>query len=323
MEQSRFQHLFRKLAERSTTTEEKEEMRLYLKENTDEVFPFPQWQETSAHGRLSSSLINNILNTIQGVPLIKMGKARHVRMLRQTVAAAAVIMIAIGVYRLQQSIPSGNKTATIVSTAWGEQKKATLPDGSTIHLNGGSTIQLTDDFNKNNRTVKLTGEAYFEVQQAAGLPFIVQSGSLNTMVLGTAFNIATTENEIHVSVKSGSVKLAVGNQSEILKGGMTASWDSTRTRLVIATMSAENVGSWENNRMVFRNTTLKDICLSLERRHGVHFEMKDNSISECRYSTVFDKLTLQASLDKLALLGNLQFLQKDSTIIIKGSPCRK
>ena len=61
----------------------------------------------------------------------------------------------------------------------------TLSDGTRVWLNADSELEFPVSFVRNERVVKLQGEAYFEVQRDVNKPFIVDANGLRTRVLGT------------------------------------------------------------------------------------------------------------------------------------------
>ena len=63
-------------------------------------------------------------------------------------------------------------------------------------LNAGSTLRYPIVFRKDNRSVELKGEAYFEVQADKKRPFYVNTlDGLSVYVYGTKFNVAAYEDE--------------------------------------------------------------------------------------------------------------------------------
>lgn len=93
-----------------------------------------------------------------------------------------------------------------------------LPDNSIVYLNQNSSISFDDDFNP--RHVKLTGEAFFSVAKSDNT-FIVETDLGEVMVLGTEFNVNTTNEEIEVEVEEGNVELkSIGKElkKEIKQG---------------------------------------------------------------------------------------------------------
>src|SRR5690606_27565810 len=61
-----------------------------------------------------------------------------------------------------------------ISTQNGERMTVTLPDGSVVMLNAGTTLSYPERFTK-RREVKLAGEAFFEVTSNPERPFTVET----------------------------------------------------------------------------------------------------------------------------------------------------
>ena len=127
---------------------------------------------------------------------------------RAPVALAAVAFAAILVFILQRD--AGFDTYT---TAAGETRAVTLDDGSTVMLASSSRLMVeTEDDGK--RRVRLAGEALFEVVPGAE-PFVVETATALTTVLGTTFGVDATEIETEVVLANGSVKLATRVDPEL------------------------------------------------------------------------------------------------------------
>ena len=80
-----------------------------------------------------------------------------------TTSAAAVAAISFVVYNLitDQTDPVLTQTYACVTG----KSSVLLPDGSNVVLHKGSSLIYDNSFSKTNRTVKLDGEAYFEVEK--------------------------------------------------------------------------------------------------------------------------------------------------------------
>ena len=98
-----------------------------------------------------------------------------------------------------------------------------LSDGSTVELAPGALLQHQRSFNLINRKLKLTGEAYFQVEQ--GSPFIIESPNGTVEVVGTAFKIIDTEAFFSVICTEGKVK--VSHQGKI--NYLTKGWAYSST----------------------------------------------------------------------------------------------
>lgn len=62
----------------------------------------------------------------------------------------------------------------------------TLEDGTVITLNKNSRLSYSDKYGKDNRNVKLEGEAYFEVAKDSNKPFQVEMNGASITVFGYA-----------------------------------------------------------------------------------------------------------------------------------------
>lgn len=106
----------------------------------------------------------------------------------RSLAIAAVVLLLIGAV-------AWSATPVTVTTSPGTTRLTTLPDGSTVELNGASSIRYARGFFRlpwtpSARQVTLDGEAYFTVSDDKR-PFVVRTVNAQVEVTGTAFNVRT------------------------------------------------------------------------------------------------------------------------------------
>src|SRR5690606_31564425 len=121
--------------------------------------------------------------------------------------AAIIFIIALPVYFISTSakqdalskidtapeiIKSGNNV--------GEKSRLILADGTVVWLNSESAIEYPAQFTGTERTVRLKGEAFFEVASDSLRPFKVASGNVTTTALGTSFNVKSYQDEDELAV---------------------------------------------------------------------------------------------------------------------------
>ncbi len=102
------------------------------------------------------------------------------------IAASIALFILVGIYFISRST---TQNWTEVRTAANETKTIMLADGSKVSLNQNSSFSYPENFQVDNRTVKLTGEAFFEVKKAEGKRFTIFAQGTKTEVIGTSFNL--------------------------------------------------------------------------------------------------------------------------------------
>ena len=146
-----------------------------------------------------------------------------------------------------------------------------LPDGTKVWLNAASSLKYPTIFTGKKRVVILTGEAYFEVAKNKKLPFIVQSRDVETLVLGTHFNInAYNENpEVKATLLEGSINIAKGNIRKLISPGEQAVFQSSKSEFKVINPDLEEVMAWKNGLFIFENTQFDELICELERQYDM------------------------------------------------------
>ncbi|HMR20334.1 MAG TPA: FecR domain-containing protein, partial [Sphingobacterium sp.] len=90
-----------------------------------------------------------------------------------------------------------------------ENRFVLLPDSSKVILRPGSKLEYITNFQGKTREVALIGEGYFDIKRDENKSFIVHSGDIRTVVLGTAFTIKADEGqeEVQITVQHGKVRV--------------------------------------------------------------------------------------------------------------------
>jgi transmembrane sensor len=99
-------------------------------------------------------------------------------------------------------------------THFGEIRRLTLPDGSTLVLNAESTVQIR--FEKNERRVLLrAGEASFQVAHDVNRPFIVEARDVAVRAVGTSFTVRLQPASVSVTVVEGVVEVKRPTETKV------------------------------------------------------------------------------------------------------------
>jgi len=160
-------------------------------------------------------------------------------------------------------------TFNTVTTPRGRKFQLLLPDGSSVWLNAASSLRFPTAFNGANRTVEITGEAYFEVAHNPRRPFIVKVGENAAVeVLGTHFNINAyaDESSINTTLLEGAVKVRAFSQSHTLHPGQQARiFNSGRAVKVLNSVDLSQVIAWKNGLFNFQGAGLEAVMRQLAR----------------------------------------------------------
>ena len=169
--------------------------------------------------------------------------------------------------------PIKSSQINTVLTSNGEQYSVNLPDGTKVWLNAASSIKFPTTFaSLTNRTVELTGEAYFEVAKDKLHPFIVKTDKQEINVLGTHFNVSSYPDEklTKTTLLEGSVQIvSKGNAASTatLKPGQQAQL-STKTIAVKEVDLSESM-AWKNGDFNFENEDFSSILNQVSRWYNV------------------------------------------------------
>jgi ferric-dicitrate binding protein FerR (iron transport regulator) len=158
-----------------------------------------------------------------------------------------------------------------MSTPRGGQYALKLPDGTQVWLNSASSITYPTAFTGNERTVSITGEAYFEVMNDKSKPFHVMVNDMDVLVLGTHFNINSYQEEraVRTTLLEGSVKISQGaSTGVILTPGQQAKVEQQQIK-VINGADLEQVMAWKNGLFNFNKLSLEEIIRQLSRWYDV------------------------------------------------------
>jgi len=250
----------------------------------------------------------------------------------QSIAASLIIitlLAAFAFYQVQDEVRKTLLESTIVhqitkvSNA-GEQLRLSLPDGSVVRLNAGSSIQFPERFEKKERKVVVTGEAFFDVAKNPNRPFIVYSNHIRTTVLGTSFNIRSFKGKnTSVTVATGIVKVAHQNKDKSFEVKLLPNqqvvYNQSNESFDVNEVDSENYLSWTNGVLRFNDESLADVALELERWFNVSIEIENIKSVDLKVNGSFKGKKLYNILDGLSYMYNFEYKYKDdSNIVIRN-----
>ncbi len=185
------------------------------------------------------------------------------------IAAILFIPFAAGLCYLAFITSSGNTNYYVSEAPLGQKAKIELPDSSTVWLNSGSSIRYSSEFNKKNREIDLTGEAFFEVHKDKGKPFIVNTRYLAVKVTGTQFNVNAYDDEpvVETALVKGKVNLMLtGRKKQYqMDPGEVLSYSKESHQVTSSELNKEATIGWKENRLIFINDDFSKLVRKMEK----------------------------------------------------------
>jgi transmembrane sensor len=235
-------------------------------------------------------------------------------------AAAASMLIAVGVGTYFAIAPSGERYATPI----GGIASVPLQDGSSVTLNTASELRV--ELTPNERHIRLDkGEAFFEVAKDPSRPFIVQVGTKRVIAVGTKFSVRRDGDDVRVAVTEGKVEVtdtrgssARNSRSPPSVGGEGSGGGSLHEGEVFLTpghvASADDAGiviedrplaevvdalSWRQGYLTFHETSLADAVAEFNRYNTHQIAVADPGVAAIRISGTFRAVNYRAFIQVL------------------------
>ncbi len=241
---------------------------------------------------------------------------RPVVSLRSTflkIAAVALVLISVGTGAFLMYNSRTNSKSILYSTGNDEKNLLVeLSDGSRIFLNRNSELSYRSDFGKTGRNVSLRGEAFFEISKDTSKPFTIDAGNAYVKVVGTSFNVITSNqhSEVEVFVKTGKVLVSGSGNTKTLEldPGYLGKIGAQKAEKTINTDL--NYLSWNTGLLVYNGQTLDIVFKDLKRVYNMDIIAEDTSILENRWTSPIDNQTQETIIRLICTSFNLSYTQE-------------
>lgn len=239
-------------------------------------------------------------------------------------AAAGLVLVAgAGYLWRERSVPSINDAeGTRFSTAVGESRDLLLDDSTMVTLGPASTLRVAAGYGRNERTVDLSGEAWFRVRHDDARPFSVRAAGTITLDIGTEFTVRALEGDsiVRVNVFEGAATLrraaASPSRAVLLRahevGILAANRDDVRT-----STDSSTAPSWRNGALTFEQATLDDVIAELRRWYRGPFTFANAAAGTRRVSATLPTSDLPEALEILRLALGITIEQAGDTVHIR------
>jgi transmembrane sensor len=243
---------------------------------------------------------------------------------------AAVFIMAIGLVGVWSFLRPVSKRKYVAHTSEviirsnpkGQKSSITLPDGTKVKLNSESYIEYRQGF-KNERQVKLVGEAFFEVVRDTLHPFQVSSGGVMVRVLGTSFNVRAFpfDQSMSVAVVTGKVLVEkkisqLENQQDVLLPKEMVQIDHKTGVFKKSAYDPDEWIRWKDDILVFNKASFSEIVERLERWYGVDFVIKRSVPITEGFTGHYKNPPLKVVLEGMSFSSDFKFTIKGDSVMI-------
>ncbi len=219
---------------------------------------------------------------------------------------AAIVTICFSLYYYTTTLD------TTITTEFAQKTTIELPDASSVSLNAKSFLAFNKKDWKQEREVKLEGEAFFKVAKGSTFNVITDMGVVS--VYGTQFNVKQRhqyfevicyEGLVGVSYHSQEIKLNPGDSFLIIDGEIIAKEKENRL-----------TPSWLNNESQFKSLPYKEVIAEFERQYNVTITLL-NIDSEQLFTGNFTHENLDIALKSITLPLHVTYSKTNNSITLK------
>jgi ferric-dicitrate binding protein FerR (iron transport regulator) len=210
-----------------------------------------------------------------------------------------------------------------ISTPPGSKTKVQLPDGTQVWLNANSELLYnSENFGKQERNVRLVGEAFFDVTKSEKVPFIIHAGVVTITVKGTAFNVKAypKQKDFETTLIRGLIEITTKQDperkivvkpnekiiipSEVVEGESTNTSANALYAINHLQKNEKHIPSeivWMKRTLEFDDQTFQDLAPQLESWFSVKIHFGNEFVKQKRFSGSIEKETLEQTLSAMQI----------------------
>ena len=261
---------------------------------------------------IEKDMLKNIHRQIKGVEYF----LKH-----QTITyalAASVLLVCAAGFLFYNNQPQ--KLITVTADR-GHISIVSLPDGSKVWLNSGSTLTYPAVFDKIRSVELVNGEAFFDIRHNTKRPFVVHYGDLHAQVLGTSFNIKYYKklNDVRITVVTGLVEVGNTQQSFGMISPDKEIIYNQKTSLHNArAINSHKVAAWKAREVNLYDVPFEDLILTIENVYSVKVkydrEKMENVITTIHFSSSDD---IKEALEIIKTIHGLNYTISGKEVELK------
>lgn len=234
-------------------------------------------------------LKNDILKHInQPFLFFKLVRPKSFQLLKVAAIVTGIIMVSIF------SLNNKSTVDLLIVQQAGEKetKEIWLADSTVVILNANSSISYYSNIGNNqNRSITLSGNAYFKVKKKADQrPFTVHTNALSIAVLGTEFNVNARSKATEIVLTTGKVKVSSDKNNTpavYMSPGEKVQLDTLHNAFIKSKTNTLLYSAWTKGQWNFSSTSLLDITNLIDEYYGIETVYKNEKAKQLKISAVF------------------------------------
>jgi len=171
------------------------------------------------------------------------------------------------------------------STGPDETKTITLADGTIVRLAPNSQLSGRG---ADQRATSLTGRAFFAVASDSTRPFTVRTSAGDAEVLGTRFDVLTTNETLRLVVIEGRVGLTAAGETVQVRPGEISNVVVGAPPDDPNPVDVWQLLDWPGGILLFQSTPLSQVAAEVEAHFGIPVVIQDTTLARRAVTAWFE-----------------------------------
>jgi len=193
----------------------------------------------------------------------------------------------------------------------------TLPDGSLVTINKGSSISYSSKFKREARQVDLKGEAFFAVKPNKGKPFIIYVNDVQVRVVGTSFNVKNINGNTEVVVESGVVKVTRAGKTVELMANEKLTVEVNDSVMAKEKVTDQLYKYYRTKQFVCDDTPLWKLVQVINEAYHSHVVIGNPALKDMTITTTFYNESLEQVLNVISITFNIEVIKQGDTFTLQ------
>ncbi|HPE75797.1 MAG TPA: FecR family protein [Draconibacterium sp.] len=360
--EEKIKSLFISYLEKNISRQEEEYLIKWIKENPEFLKELNEirvlWNLSEISGKIDNKHLANewdlFLQRIEKGKAVQLKTRFGFKYWLPRIAAIFILgaVISAAITYTILSFDNSNLVYQEINTPAGSKSKITLPDGSSVWLNAGSSLRYSNQFGKKEREISLVGEAFFEVAKNRSKVFIVHAHDLSIKAYGTTFNVKSypEENTVEATLIEGSIGvnrngLNRNSKDEIMlepnqrvvyykssnktvkesaeeiesKPETTQPEGSNKqlTYMISRGIDTMPFTSWKEGTLIISSETLAELAVKLERKYDVNIQFENEALKQIKFSGSLKNETVEQVIEAIGIAAHIDYEIEEREIKFK------
>ena len=210
-----------------------------------------------------------------------------------------------------------NAPKALTASATEAVKIDTLPDASVVTINKGSSLVYPSAFKGSRREVSLKGEAFFNVTADREKPFTIHVDELTVTVVGTSFNVKSTNGNTEVVVETGIVKVTGWGKTVEVQANEKVVVTQMDSSIVKKHLTDKLYNYYRTKEFVCDDTPLWKLVDVINEAYQSHVIIGNPALRNMNITTTFQNESLEQMLNVISITFNITVTKQGDSFILE------